>query len=549
MTFCHCGRNRLPRLIYHKPKESNIYLKIEGFLLNLEVKCINVKKTGKIITFTALGGIALGACIASGIGLVYSKTSTSDYCVSCHVHTEADEAWKQGNHYMSESGVKTDCAACHLPPEDGTPKHFIAKTKTGVKDIWTKWFKDTENIDWDSKGEIEYASKIVYNESCKQCHVNEYPNGISDDGISAHLYYDEHEKDLDLQCISCHLNAGHYDPNYSHAKMVGLPSSAEASGPKYESAAEVTSFENFTETIPGTTASIRMIAVPGGSFTIGSPDKEAFHKENEGPQKKVTVSSFFMGEVEVTWDQYWAFYGETMSEGRTPPEKVYANNSRPDVDAVSGPTPPFGNPDQGWGMGERPALTMTHYGAETFCQWLSLKTGRKYRLPTEAEWEYAARAGSDTPYFFEGNPRKMSAQGFKISKPDTTGINSYAIYSLNSKNRTQLPSKVRANAFGLKNMLGNVLEYCSDWYAEDAYASLADGAVDPKGPASGKEHVVRGGLYSDDAADIRSASRGSTHHDAWLKTDPQKPKSIWWYSDIKGIGFRVVCEVPESITQ
>ena len=225
------------------------------------------------------------------------------------------------------------------------------------------------------------------------------------------------------------------------------------------------------------------------------------------------------------------------------------NNSMEDVDAVSGPTPPFGYPDQGWGMGDRPVITLTHYSAETFCKWLSKKTGKKYRLPTEAEWEYAARGGTDTPYFFGGSPKKYTDRGLwrGIFGADTSVISSYVIYAENSRSRTGEPSDVKANPFGLKNMLGNVMEYCSDWYAEDAYSRLQDGAVDPQGPESGTEHVVRGGFYNDDAADLRCAARGHTEHDAWLKTDPQNPKSIWWYSDIKGIGFRVVCEVPDGV--
>lgn len=154
---------------------------------------------------------------------------------------------------------------------------------------------------------------------------------------------------------------------------------------------------------------------------------------------------------------------------------------------------------------------MTHYAAETFCQWLSKKTGKKYRLPTEAEWEYAARGGTSTPYFFEGSPKDFSDRGFwrKFFDADTAGINRYVVYVKNSPNRTQEPSAVLPNPFGLKNMLGNVMEYCSDWYAPDAYSKMQDGAVDPKGPETGTEHVVRGGQFSDDAADLRSAARGS----------------------------------------
>ena len=492
-----------------------------------------------------LGGLVLGLSLMVVFNTFWTRSSSNESCMSCHAHPESDASYKQSYHHNNGSGTKTDCAACHLPPK-GTFKYAYAKAKMGIKDVWANLTKDTETIDWSRKSELEYAQTIVYNESCKECHINLYPEGISDDGITAHLYYDDNEAKLGLQCISCHLDAGHYDPNYKHGS---LKETFKPSGKIHEAAAEVSAFANFTETVPGTAASISMIAIPGGEFLMGSPENEPFRNSDEGPQKKVRVSDFFMGEVEVTWDQFWAFYSETMSEGRTPPAVIYANNSREDIDAVSGPTPPFGLPDQGWGMGSRPAITMTHYSAQTFCQWLSLKTGRKYRLPTEAEWEYAARGGTDSPYFFEGNPKKLSNEGFlkNIFKPDTTGIYRHAFYANNSSNRTRLPEEVRANPFGLKNMLGNVMEYCEDWYAEDAYNLIKDGDLDPKGPEHGTEHVVRGGHYNSDAAELRSAARSHTQHDKWLRTDPQNPKSIWWYSDIKGIGFRVVCEVPENL--
>ena len=492
-----------------------------------------------------LGGLVLGLSLMVVFNTFWTRSSSNESCMSCHAHPESDASYKLSYHHNNGSGTKTDCAACHLPPK-GTFKYAYTKAKMGIKDVWSNLTKDTEAIDWSRKSELEYAQNIVYNESCKECHINLYPEGITDDGITAHLYYDDNEEKLGLQCISCHLDAGHYDPNYTHGS---LKETFKPSGKIHEAAAEVTAFENFIETVPGTAASISMIAVPGGEFLMGSPENEPFRNADEGPQKKVKVSDFFMGEVEVTWDQFWAFYSETMSEGRTPPSVIYANNSRDDIDAVSGPTPPFGLPDQGWGMGNRPAITMTHYSAQTFCQWLSLKTGRTYRLPTEAEWEYAARGGTDTPYFFEGNPKKLSNEGFlkNIFKPDTTGIYSYTAYINNSSNRTKLPEDVKANPFGLKNMLGNVMEYCEDWYAENAYDSIQDGELDPKGPAEGTEHVVRGGHYNSDAAELRSAARSHTEHDRWLRTDPQNPKSIWWYSDIKGIGFRVVCEVPENL--
>lgn len=504
-------------------------------------------KVKGIIWSIVLGVFVLGIVLAMTLITVDTRTSTSDYCTSCHSHEEADRLWKQSPHYLNGSGTVTDCAACHMPPKEaGINRYYRIKLKMGAKDMWAKTFKDKDQIDWAAKRTQDYAPHIVYNESCLKCHQNLYPEGISDDGIAAHLHYEENAEKLQLNCVSCHLNAGHYIPGYTHQKLQGTMDTG--SGEIYEASATVTRFESFTETVPGTNAAIRMVAVPGGEFLLGSPQKEPRRHADEGPQKRIRISRFFIGETEITWQQFWSFYNETMSEGRTPPSVIYAANSRPDVDAVSGPTPPFGFPDQGWGMGNRPAITMTHYAAETFCQWLSLKTGKTYRLPTEAEWEYAARGGTETPYFFEGDPKRFDPKGIRrLFGADTTGIAGYVIYSGNSPARTQEPSQVKANPFGLKNMLGNVMEYCSDFYAEAAYEQIPDGALDPKGPASGSEYVVRGGSYADNAGDVRCAARSHTHHDEWLRTDPQNPKSIWWYSDIKGIGFRVVCEVPDSL--
>ena len=120
------------------------------------------------------------------------------------------------------------------------------------------------------------------------------------------------------------------------------------------------------------------------------------------------------------------------------------------------------------------------------------------------------------------------------------------VYGKNSRTKTEEPQKVEANPFGLKNMLGNASEYCSDWYAEDAYAQLQDGATDPKGPSGGTEQVERGGYYKSDISVVRSASRAATQTEAWLKTDPQMPKSIWWLSDCTYISFRVVCDFDEK---
>lgn len=498
-------------------------------------------------------GIIIGVVLVAALYQTSVYFSTNESCMMCHVHPHAEESWKLSTHVNNGSGVMVNCVDCHLPPKDNTWEHYSAKLALGVRDVWGYLTKDSTDFNWDKKSELENAVKYIPNKSCVKCHQNLFPAGISDEGITAHLYYDENAESLDLQCISCHLDVGHYNPNYAHSQMTGIPGMGGSydvdTSLYYKEPTTVTAFVDYIEQIPGTAVSLPMRAIPGGKFMMGSPQKEPFRNPDESPQHEVTVSPFFMAEVETTWDQFWSFYAETMSEGRIPPEVIYENNlTAMNVDAISGPTPPFGFPDQGWGQGDRPAITMTHYAAETFCQWLSAKTGKKYRLPTEAEWEYAARGGTRTAYFFPGSPKDFSAHGFmrNIFKPKTDSISAYVVYDMNSDSRTQPPSAVLPNPYGLKNMLGNVMEYTADKYDPQAYGKRSGATRDPV-VTQGENWVIRGGSYVSDASEVRSAARAYSQHDAWLKTDPQQPKSIWWYSDIKGIGFRVVCEPDSSL--
>ena len=508
------------------------------------IKKFKLTKWSWFVFFT---GLFVCAIVLFASNKALKITSNDEYCQSCHIHPDADASWKKSTHYYNPSGIRVHCVECHLPPKDDN-RYLFTKAKTGLTDLYGFYFKDKASFNWENKRVLEHAVKIVYNESCIRCHQNLFSKGLSVEGGTAHLYYENNAEKLNLQCINCHLDVGHFNPNYKHGKMTGVPVTWASSKVLFTAPATVTTFENYKEFIPNSAIEFNMVAVKGGTFKMGSPEKEPFRKVDEGPLRSVTVSPFFMGEVEVSWDEFWTFFASTMSEGRIDPNIVMARNAN-SPDAVTGPTPPFGIPDQGWGSGKRPAITMTHYSAKTYCQWLSKVTGKHYRLPTEAEWEYACRAGSETPYFFPGDPKRFSDQGFrsKIFGADTSLISRYVVYALNSSGKTQEPGFVKANPYGLKNMLGNVLEYCSDYYAEDAYSKTGTTVTNPKGPESGEEHVVRGGNYSFDAKDLRSAARGFTRTTDWLKTDPQQPKSIWWYSDIKGIGFRVVCEPDSSV--
>ena len=507
------------------------------------------KKKGLIVSLFIFTTVLLKNKLFIGflIGLIFvffankavHYSSTDQFCESCHVHPHSTISWKQSSHYDNKSGYIVHCVDCHLPPE-GLP-YLTEKARTGLRDVYSKYFKDVSKINWENKSKLEHAVKITYKESCTHCHQNLFPLGLTKKGEDAHLYYSQKEEQL--RCINCHLHVGHYSEKAEQEIQFGKVEKKEMV--YFSKPARVDNFENFTEQVPKSSTSFDMIAIPGGQFTLGSQESEPYRKADEGPASTVTVSSFWMGKTEVSWDEFETFYYQTKTEGRTDTRALKITTVSK-IDAITGPTPPYGLPDQGWGKGSRPAITMTYHAAETYCQWLSKVTGKKYRLPTEAEWEYACKANQEGSYFFDGNPKNFTRQRWinRIMGVDTTTINSYVIYAENSQGKTQEPSFVHENPFGLLNMSGNVREFCSDWYAPDAYSQYktAGNIIDPKGPASGTEHVVRGGSYKYDAADVRSSSRDYTQHDAWMMTDPQMPKSLWWYSDCNDVGFRVVCE-------
>ncbi len=466
-------------------------------------------------------------------------TSTNEFCASCHVHPHADVTWKLSTHHNTRSGVSVNCVDCHLPPEDQKLYFLTRKAYHGMHDFYVYMTKDSSEIDWVEKRSIDAAKRFVYEDGCKKCHTNLFPSTLNALGAESHLKYMRNPENS--SCLQCHLDVGHYRGKKG---LTGAEELVSGSKEIFTSPAVVDKFTTFDEKIPGTSVSFKMVAIPGGEFKMGTPDDEPFRRNDEGPEINVAVDSFWMGEIEVSWNEYLAFFNATSSQGRK--EAVETDD---ETDGISGATPPWGAPDQGWGKGTRPAITMSHNAAMTYCRWLSSVTGKKYRLPTEAEWEYAARSKTNTPYFFDGSPNDYETVGFwkKLFGADTTVINSYVIYQENSGNRTREPGAVWANQFGLKNMLGNVSEFCLDFYDPTVYSKYPKTVVrNPRGPRDGMERVVRGGAYNNSAKDLRVGRRDFTRTKDWLVTDPQIPKSIWWYSDCKHVGFRVICEYKKS---
>jgi formylglycine-generating enzyme required for sulfatase activity len=281
----------------------------------------------------------------------------------------------------------------------------------------------------------------------------------------------------------------------------------------------------YTNTIPGTRVSYVMEPIPGGEFAMGSPDDEKGRKPDEGPQHKVKISPFWMGRCEITWNEYELFMypDEEHRMRRTLPTDAAADKL---ADAVTHPSKPYVEMSFGMGKDGYPAIAMSLHAACKYCQWLSAKTGQFYRLPTEAEWEYAARAGTTTTYFFGNDPSKLGE---------------YAWYEDNSDFKYQKVGTKKPSPWGLCDIYGNVVEWTLDQYSPDYYKQCAGSALtDPwNQPTKRYPCSVRGGSWNDDASMCRSAARRGSDP-AWDMQDPQLPKSQWYFSDAQWIGFRIV---------
>lgn len=240
--------------------------------------------------------------------------------------------------------------------------------------------------------------------------------------------------------------------------------------------------EPYVESLPGSTSKIRMLGIPGGTLKIGG--------------KPVAVKPFWMARTETPWEVYDVF----LDSGT--PSPAYDQTDFP-ADAIARPSKSYILPDLGWGHNGYPAINVSHLSVDMFCRWLSSVTKKKYRLPTEAEWEWACR---------EGN-----AGAWKM--PEVT-LAKQAWYLKNSGEIAHPVGKKAANKFGLQDMLGNPGEWATDM--------------------EGKP-VLCGGTFLDPAAKVTPTMRRRWSPD-WQRTDPQFPKSRWWLADGKFVGFRVVCE-------
>ncbi|OHB68586.1 MAG: sulfatase-modifying factor protein [Planctomycetes bacterium RBG_13_63_9] len=293
-----------------------------------------------------------------------------------------------------------------------------------------------------------------------------------------------------------------------------------------EAAAETEAeMKPYTEQIAETDETFDMVPIPGGKFMMGSSADEPKRNDDEGPQHEVVIEPFWMGKCEVTWNEY-ELWGLGLDQQRRMLLKKEPTERDELVDAITRPTKPYSDMTSGMGKDGYPAICMSQLAARAYCKWLSAKTGRYYRLPTEAEWEYACRAGTTTAYSFGDDAGKLDEHAWHFANSDD------AYHKVGLK---------KPNPWGLYDMHGNVSEWVLDQYVPDYYKqSEGKTTTRPLAPATTiYPRVARGGCWDDDSEKLRSAARVGSTKD-WNMQDPQIPQSIWYHTEVYCPGFRVV---------
>ena len=252
---------------------------------------------------------------------------------------------------------------------------------------------------------------------------------------------------------------------------------------KPETAANAAGLQVQEEKIAGTLVKFKMVHLPGGKVIMPNP-------KDAGAMHEVDVKPFWIEQRETVWDEFDVFMFKL----------DLSDEEGAKIDGKTRPSLPYGAPDRGYGHEGFPAISLAYLSAESYCAWLSKKTGKKFRLPTEAEWEYASQAGSA--------PAKMSSDD----------VQKVAWVKENSDEKTHPAGEKAPNAWGLYDMLGNAGEWVTGY----------DG-----------DKVLKGGTFMEPAEKVNSAWRAKQQV-SWH--DPNKPKSKWWLADGPFAGFRIVRE-------
>jgi len=263
-------------------------------------------------------------------------------------------------------------------------------------------------------------------------------------------------------------------------------------------------------TIPNTTVTYGMAPVPAGEFLMGSAGPG-----DAQPQHKVRLDAFWMQTHEVTWDSYLMFMFADQAKETGHPDAI--------VDAVSRPTGPHLEMSFGRGNNGFPAISMTQHAANKYAEWLSAKTGEYYRLPTEAEWEYACRAGSPTDI----PAAQLGDYAWFVTNSPMGNFSAGTYHLIGTK---------KPNAWGLYDMLGNVMEWTLDQYKPYGNAAVESPWIRS---TTSYPHAVRGGSWHDEAAKVSCTARVASQA-AWKMLDPQLPKSVWYMTNAQWLGFRLV---------